>query len=94
VDDATKESMIANAPVVVRVEVGSVVLRVGELMELRQGDVLGCGVPPNGPIVLRAAGREIARGELVIVDGEVGVRIVQLSGTAGHTPPGSNDVPP
>jgi type III secretion system YscQ/HrcQ family protein len=82
VDDATKESVIADTPVVVRVEVGSITLNAQEWMQLQPGDVLSCGVPPQSPVVLRAAGREIARGELVTVDGEVGVRISRLAGGA------------
>jgi type III secretion system YscQ/HrcQ family protein len=78
-EDVTKESVIATTPVVIRVEVGTMTLSAREWMSLRPGDVLSCGVPPGGVVVLRAAGREIARGELVTVDGQLGVRIHEVS---------------
>lgn len=78
VEDATKESLIADVPVVIRVEVGSITLTAGEWMQLRPGDVVSCGIPPRGPVVLRAGGRELAQGELVTVDGELGVRISRV----------------
>lgn len=84
VDDVTKESILADTPVVVRVEIASIVLSARECMSLSPGDVLSCGVPPRGPVVLRAAGREIARGELVTVEGELGVRIVGLGNEAAE----------
>jgi type III secretion system YscQ/HrcQ family protein len=91
VDDTTKESVIASIPVVVRVEVGSITLSAREWTQLQPGDVLSCGVPPRGPIVLRAGGRELARGELVTVDGELGVRISQLSpGAASEALPAAH----
>ena len=46
-----------------------------ELLELRPGAVLPVGRPLAGPIDLSVGGRVIARGELVDVEGEVGVRI-------------------
>lgn len=93
-DDATRESAIAEAPVIVRVEVATITLSAKEWMELRPGDVLGCGVPPRSPVTLRAAGAEFARGELVTVDGELGVRVTQLVGSQlDPTSPSANTPP-
>jgi flagellar motor switch protein FliN/FliY len=66
------------APVVVRVELGSVTLLAREWAELRPGDVIETGRRIAEPVVLRVAGQEVARGELVNVDGELGVRIQTL----------------
>ncbi|HEY6560916.1 MAG TPA: FliM/FliN family flagellar motor switch protein [Polyangiaceae bacterium] len=66
------------APVVVRVELGSVTLLAREWAELRPGDVIETGRRVAEPVVLRVAGQEVARGELVNVDGELGVRIQTL----------------
>jgi type III secretion system YscQ/HrcQ family protein len=79
VEDATKESLIAELPLVVRLEIGSVTMSVRECLALRPGDVVSCGKPPLDVVVLRTAGREVARGELVTVDGEVGVRITEIT---------------
>jgi flagellar motor switch/type III secretory pathway protein FliN len=49
-----------------------------EWAALRPGDVVQCGRRIEEPIVLRAGGREIARGELVDIEGEVGIRITRV----------------
>ncbi len=67
---------LADAPVVVRVEIGVAELRAREWAELAPGDVVGLGRRVAEPVILRVAGREVARGELVDLDGEVGVRIL------------------
>ena len=71
----TLTSIALDAPIVVRVEVGSVTLTARQWASLRPGDVLETGLRLSEPAVLRVAGREVARGELVSVDGELGVRI-------------------
>jgi type III secretion system YscQ/HrcQ family protein len=68
------------APVVVRVELGVVSLSAGDWAKLRPGDVLETGRRIAEPVILRVAGRAVARGELVDVDGEVGVRVRELFG--------------
>lgn len=69
---------VLDAPVVVRVEVGAVSLTAREWAALRAGDVIETGRRINDPVVLRVAGREVARGELVEVEGELGVRIREV----------------
>jgi flagellar motor switch/type III secretory pathway protein FliN len=67
-----------DAPIVVRVELGSVSMLAHEWARLGPGDVILAGRRIAEPAILRVAGREVARGELVNVDGEVGVRIQQI----------------
>lgn len=74
--------IVGETPVVVRLELGSVELSAAEWAGLRPGDVLSSGRRLGGPVVLRAGGREIARGELVDIEGELGVRITQVAGVA------------
>jgi len=69
-----------DAPVVVRVELGVVSMRAADWARLRPGDVLETGRRVAEPVLLRIAGRVVARGELVDVDGEVGVRVRELFG--------------
>jgi flagellar motor switch/type III secretory pathway protein FliN len=66
---------IGEAPIVVRVEVGSVVMRAQDWATLRPGDVVTTGRRLGERVTLRAGSVEIARGELVDVEGELGVRI-------------------
>ncbi len=72
--------VVLEAPVVVRVELGSVSLSAAEVTSLRPGDVLETGRKLAEPVVLRVAGKAIARGDLVDVEGELGVRIRELVG--------------
>ena len=74
----TLRDIALEAPVVVRVEVASVTLTAREWAKLGPGDVLETGVRLSTPVVLRVGGSEVARGELVSVDGELGVRIREI----------------
>ena len=59
-------------------EVGRVTLRGDEVLALQPGSVLSLG--HHGKVVnLVVGGRSWARGELVNVDGELGVRIIELA---------------
>jgi flagellar motor switch protein FliM len=71
---ATPEAIL-EAPVVVRVELGSVTMTAREWSLLGTGDVIAVGRRVSEPVILRIAGMEVARGELVDIEGELGVRI-------------------
>jgi flagellar motor switch/type III secretory pathway protein FliN len=76
-DTVTKTlEVLEDAPVVVRVELGAVEMKAGEWAALGPGDVIALGRRVGDPAVLRVSGVEVARGELVQVEGDFGVRIV------------------
>jgi len=75
---ASLESLVAEAPVVVRVELGTVSINAGAVASLQPGDVIETGQRVGQPVTLRVAGRAIARGDLVDVEGELGVRIREI----------------
>lgn len=60
------------------VQLGTTRMSLRQLGELAPGAIVPLGRPLAGPFEVRAAGRLIGRGELVDVDGELGVRIVSL----------------
>jgi len=70
-------SAVGDVPVVVRVEIGEARMSAREWASLARGDVIALGRRLGDPVVLRVGGVAMARGELVDIDGEVGVRIVQ-----------------
>jgi flagellar motor switch/type III secretory pathway protein FliN len=72
--------VLEDAAVVVRVELGTVTMKAREWAELAPGDVVALGRRVGDPAILRVGGVELARGELVQVDGEYGVRIVSRAG--------------
>ena len=71
---------VGDIPVVVRVEIGEATMTAREWAALRPGDVVTLGRRAGEHVVLRAGGVPVARGELVTVDGEVGVRVVERFG--------------
>jgi len=79
----TAAEAVLDAPVVVRVEMGSVTLTAREWAKLSPGDVVALGKRVAEPVVLRVAGVEVARGELVDVEGELGVRILATASERG-----------
>lgn len=80
VRDAPSASLaqaLANTPVEVVAEVGRVVLTGAELAGLEGGQVLALGPDSRGPVTLTVAGRPVAKGLLVNVDGVFGVRVTE-----------------
>jgi len=67
-------------PVELVVELGRTELTVGELAELAQDDIVKLDVLANQPLDIVAGGKLFGRGEVVIEDDRVGVRITELVG--------------
>lgn len=67
-----------DVPVTLTVELGRINLPLRRLAELRPGDVVELGRHAREPVELTSGGRLVARGELVQVDTELGVRITSL----------------
>ena len=74
--DALVET-VGDVPVVVRVEIGEARMAAREWASLGRGDVITVGRRVGELVLLRVGGVAVARGELVNVDGEVGVRIAE-----------------
>jgi len=70
--------LLGELPIEVSCELGRVTLSGRELSELRPGAVVPVGRPLAGPVDLTVGGRVIASGELVDVEGELGVRITKV----------------
>src|SRR5579871_236530 len=60
------------------VEIGRTRMTVGETLELRPGSVVALGRMAGEPVDLLVNGRRIARGEVVVVDEEFGLRITEI----------------
>ena len=67
-----------DVPVTLAVELGRVNLTLSRLADLRPGDVVQLGRHSREPVDLTSAGRLVARGELVKIDTELGVRILSV----------------
>jgi len=71
-------SKLGDAPIPLSIELARFTLPLEELGSLRVGEVLTTGQPIGEHATLRAGDRAVATGELVSVDGEIGLRILKL----------------
>jgi flagellar motor switch/type III secretory pathway protein FliN len=69
---------VGDVPVVVRVEVGAACMTAREWASLAVGDTVSLARALAEPVTLRVGGVEVAKGELVDIEGEMGVRIISL----------------
>lgn len=69
---------LAAAPIEVVAELGRITLRGEEILGLAPGVVLGLRVDRSNAVSLRVGGQVWAEGELVNVEGELGVRVTRL----------------
>jgi flagellar motor switch protein FliN len=73
---------LSDVPIDLTVEIGRTRLTVGETLELRQGSILTLNRMAGEPVDLLVNGTPIARGEVVVIDEQFGVRITDV---LGHT---------
>lgn len=71
-------SAVGDAPVVVSLEIARFSLALDEVARLAPGEVIGAGVQVGDEVRLRAGDRVLAVGDLVDIDGQIGVRIRRL----------------
>lgn len=76
--DIDAASLLASAPVEIVAEIGRVAMRGDEVMGLTNGAVVPLGSRRRDLVTLRVGGRVWARGELVNVEDQLGVRITEL----------------
>jgi len=79
-DEGTEDAVevAGDAPIEVSVELARFTMPLEELSSLRAGEVVTTGAAVGERVTLRAGDRAIGVGELVDVDGEVGVRLLSL----------------
>jgi flagellar motor switch protein FliN/FliY len=74
--------VLDDVPILVRVELGTVEMTARQWAALHPGNIVTIGRKIGSPATLRVGGVEVAKGELVQVDGEYAVRILK-SGAGG-----------
>ena len=77
-ESATETVASPEIPVTLTVELGRVSLPLRKLADLKPGDVLELGRHAREPVELTSNGRLVARGELVQIDTELGVRVLSV----------------
>jgi type III secretion protein Q len=78
VEEVEMSERHAQLPVLLEVELARVEIPLAELARLEPGAALPLGLDRRGLVTLRVGDRAVARGELVDVDGAVGVRILSV----------------
>jgi flagellar motor switch protein FliM len=80
IDDnlAEAEPLLGDIPVAVIVELGRVQLTADEVIRLRAGQLIELGRSPTEPVDLVVNGKLIAKGELVEIEGALGVKLLNL----------------
>ena len=78
VAEAAGWGLLAQIPLRLSVEIGSVSRTMQDLLELKQGAVIGLDRPIDEPVDILANGTVIARGEVVNAGDHYGVRITEV----------------
>lgn len=80
-DGGTDLGRLQNVPVELAIEIGRTRMTIGEALALGPGSVVTVGRLAGDPVDLLVNGRVIARGEVVAIDEEMGLRITEIAAT-------------
>lgn len=72
-------SLIGQIKVRVEVVAGESDMTIAQLFALKNGEVIQLDTERNAPMVVRMDGKAIAEGHLVLVDGNLGLRISSIN---------------
>jgi len=81
-DDNKSEGgeLLADIPLQIAVELARVPFTADEVVALKVGQIIELHRSPGEPVELSVNGKVVARGELVEVEGQLGVRVISLAG--------------
>lgn len=75
------EKMLMDVPVQVDVVLGEARIPMEELLALSPGEIVALERQTNEPVDIYVSGRLVARGKLVVVDGQLGVTLSEIIDT-------------
>jgi flagellar motor switch protein FliN/FliY len=73
-----------DVPVELAVEIGRTRMTIGQTLELRPGSVVSLNRLAGEPVDLLINGKPIARGEVVVIDEEFGLRVTDVVAAGRH----------
>ena len=80
--EAAAESLplvaVENVHMTVSVQLGRVTMTVGELLKMGRGSIVMLERKVGEPVEILVNGRAVARGELVLNDGQLGVSVIEI----------------
>jgi flagellar motor switch protein FliN/FliY len=83
---------LTDVTVELAVEVGRTFMTLGEALALGPGSVVTLERLADKPVDLLINGRPIARGEVVVIDEQFGLRLTEVIGAVGAAAPAEADV--
>ena len=81
---AEELARLHDVPVELAVEVGRTKMTIREALALGPGSIVTLNRLAGEPVDLLVNGKPIARGEVVVIDEEFGLRISEVVGASGH----------
>ena len=87
VDGGADLGRLQNVPVELAVEIGRTRMTIGDALALGIGSVVTVGRLTGDPVDLLVNGRVIARGEVVAIEEELGLRITEIAAPVVEPPP-------
>ena len=83
VKNADSDTFLGGIPVEVVVELGRRTMLIREVAALKPGDIVDLEQTVDSPLDIRVGEKLLARGELVMVNGRVGLRVTEMPGRRG-----------
>jgi flagellar motor switch protein FliN len=87
IDGGADLGRLQNVPVELAVEIGRTRMTIGDALALGIGSVVTVGRLAGDPVDLLVNGRVIARGEVVAIEEELGLRITEIAAPVVEAPP-------
>ena len=86
-DVADDLERLRDVPVELAVEIGRTRMTIGETLALGPGSIIALNRLAGEPVDLLVNGKPIARGEVVVIDEEFGLRVTEVTTGAGRSVP-------
>ena len=92
-DSTSQFERVWDVPIELTVEVARTAAPLRALLDLRPGTVVPLNRLASEPVELRAGGRILAFGEVIVIDDEFGIRVTELANGVGEAYVDSVEVP-
>jgi flagellar motor switch protein FliN len=89
--DGADLGRVIDVPVELAVEIGRTTMTIGETLSLAPGSIVSLNRLAGEPVDLLVNGKPIARGEVVVIDEEFGLRVTEVVSDGARTRPGAAD---
>ncbi|MFA6996922.1 MAG: flagellar motor switch protein FliN, partial [Defluviitoga sp.] len=76
--DFSKLELLMDVPLEIKVELGSVRMTLREILDLHEGSLIQLNKLAGEPLDIYANDRLIARGEVVVIDENFGIRVTEI----------------